>query len=179
MSQTVSKHIELRDIKKEEYPVFLELIKKTYSVAYNYLWEDNGEWVLQTRYGLENVAAELQALDSNYYFVLYDTQIIGMMRLLWNSKMEDTYKGSSMMLQRIYLDSDHQGEGIGKKLLDWVENKARENNYNMVWLEAMDSQERALQFYISNGYTKGSHCKLPYNLMKPEYKGFYKMFKVL
>ena len=55
-------------------------------------------------------------------------------------------------MHRIYLSQESQGTGIAQQLLKWIEQKSRENGIEYIWLEAMDTKERAIQFYKKSGF---------------------------
>ena len=51
-------------------------------------------------------------------------------------------------------------KGIAKELLDWLDNLAKEKNYDLIWLKAMDTQEQALRFYKKRGFVIANKTSL-------------------
>jgi ribosomal protein S18 acetylase RimI-like enzyme len=76
-----------------------------------------------------------------------------------------------MELERIYLNKEATGKGIGKRLVDLTLETAQENNKDLVWLKAMDTSDEPIAFYEKMGFSiKGTHC-LKHRLMKEELRG--------
>lgn len=53
-------------------------------------------------------------------------------------------------LKRMY--SKYARQGIGKNVLDYLENKARALSYCEIWLETRKLNREACAFYLKNGY---------------------------
>lgn len=53
-------------------------------------------------------------------------------------------------LKRMY--SKYNRQGIGKKLLSFLEEKAKTIGYKEVWLETRKLNQEACSFYLKNGY---------------------------
>lgn len=63
-----------------------------------------------------------------------------------------------MELERIYVLQGFQGNNIGKKLLYFTINQAKQKKLDYVWLGVWDKNLRAIAFYKRNGFEiSGSH----------------------
>lgn len=80
-------------------------------------------------------------------------------------------------LHRIYLHPKTQGNGLGKKLLSWLEKEAKQKGYKIIWLDAMDEQPQAFQFYKKRGYKYHSHTFLPFELLYDEVRKMSQIYK--
>ena len=58
--------------------------------------------------------------------------------------------------------SDFQWQGIGEMLLDEIAGYARENGYDEVRLEVIDTNPRARQLYARKGYQAVHTDRFPY-----------------
>jgi GNAT superfamily N-acetyltransferase len=67
---------------------------------------------------------EISPFNSSYYFVQYQSQTIGILKLIENIPLAEFKNRKSAKLDRIYLDPEFHGQGIGKTLLDWTERLA-------------------------------------------------------
>lgn len=72
-----------------------------------------------------------------------DQTIIGVCRLQFNSKEES-------QIRYMAVADSHQGKGIGKKLVKYMENRAKQQGIQTMILHA---RENALPFYKKCGYT--------------------------
>jgi len=58
-------------------------------------------------------------------------------------------------LKRMF--SKYYRKGIGEKVLNYLENKAKELEYKEIWLETRKLNQEACAFYLKNGYKKISN----------------------
>lgn len=89
----------------------------------------------------------------------YSPTLAGFAMIAINSS-EDCLKSweKPLELQRIYVDSAHQGAGVARKLEAYVTQWAREEGYKSVWLGVWENNHRAKAFYAKCGYEKiGTH----------------------
>lgn len=173
----VSENISLKKIFSSDLEALSKLMKEIYPPAYSHFWSDNGDWYVNEQYSKTNILKELLEEKSNYYFVLFNEEIIGNFRIIWDEKLEGLSQEKQIKLHRLYLHQNTQGKGIGKKLLTWLEYEAKQKNYQVIWLDAMNAQEQAFQFYKKLGYNYHSHVFLPFNLMHVEVRKMCQVFK--
>jgi len=64
-------------------------------------------------------------------------------------------------LKRMYVEPGSRGHGLGRRILDALEQEARELGYVAVVLETGDKQPEALGLYVSSGYER-IPCYEPY-----------------
>ena len=74
------------------------------------------------------------------------------LELFGMKKLNGLSATKQVKLHRLYLHPKIHGNGIGKELLSWLEEKAKKNNYSTIWLDAMNEQPQAFQFYKKRGF---------------------------
>ncbi|PHO00494.1 GNAT family N-acetyltransferase, partial [Rhodobacteraceae bacterium 4F10] len=116
---------------------------------------------------------------TSYYFILYKEEIVGVFRILWDRKLPGLENRKSLKLHRIYLHKNTQGKGVGKQLLAWLEEEARKKQYELIWLDTMDEQPQAFEFYKKLGYQYHSHCFLDFELLFDEVRKMSQVCKIL
>ena len=173
----VSSNISLQAIKETDSDILISLMKKVYPKAYAHFWKDDGSWYVSTQYSKSNILKELSKEKSDYYLVLFNNEIIGNFRVVWDEKLVGIPTEKQLKLHRIYLDSKLQGQGIGKTLLSWLESTAKEKKYQTIWLDAMNHQTQAFEFYKKLGYQYHSHCFLDFTLLKDEVRKMSQLYK--
>jgi len=55
-------------------------------------------------------------------------------------------------INNIALKNNYRKKGMGKKLLDYIINYGKENNFSRITLEVRESNEGALKLYYKNGF---------------------------
>lgn len=83
------------------------------------------------------------------YFVIEDDkgEIIGGIGYDKFEPMKDTAE-----LQKLYLKDSAKGSGIGYELIDFIEDKMREDGYKVSYLETHDNLQAAIHIYEKKGY---------------------------
>ena len=84
----------------------------------------------------ENSSVHIMALDEK-------EECIGVSRLQFNTPQE-------AQVRFMGVRDDQQGKGVGKKLMQYLEEKAKEKGAEKIVLQA---RENAVPFYLSIGYT--------------------------
>ncbi|MDG1040560.1 MAG: GNAT family N-acetyltransferase [Polaribacter sp.] len=175
----VSPEISLKEIGFKDISKLQKLMFEIYPPVYAHLWPDDGEMYLKKIYAEENIKKELKEQNSNYYFILNKTIEVGILRVLTNEPIEKLKKEYAIKLQRIYLNPSIQRKGFGEKIIRWIETTFCKKEHSYLWLEAMDSQEKAIQFYSKMGFKVAGSFKLESDLMFERFRGMVRMIKPL
>ena len=174
---TVTEEIALRAIKTEDSAILLNLMHRIYKPVYERLWLDDGSWYVNETYSKANIERELDDERSHYYFVLRESDIIGILRVVPGEGIPG-FEGSDVVkLHRIYLDPQIIGKGIGQTLITWVEEKFCRQPNSVMWLEVMDTEVRAIKFYEKLGFETVGKKTLGFAMMRSELRGMYTMIK--
>ncbi|WP_228455108.1 GNAT family N-acetyltransferase [Polaribacter haliotis] len=132
---------------------------------------------MNSQYSKENILKELSVDNADYYFILFKDEVVGNFRIVWDEKLANLSEEKQVKLHRIYLHPKTQGNGIGKELLSWLEEKAKEKGYKIIWLDAMNEQPQAFQFYEKLGYQYHSHTFLPFELLHDKVRKMSQVYK--
>jgi GNAT superfamily N-acetyltransferase len=177
---SISENIELVDIKIEDQSQLLELLEQIYPPAYKHLWaNEDCSFYLNKFYSPENLKLELSDPNAFYYFVIYNSEDVGIFRFILNKVFDDFPENKATYLNRIYLGKEAQGKGVAQQLFNWAEQKVKENGNSIIWLKAMDTQKQALRFYEKQGYNYGSKTSLDFQLLHEKLRGMHTMYKLL
>ncbi|MCG1035098.1 GNAT family N-acetyltransferase [Polaribacter sargassicola] len=175
----LSDNLQLKSILSSESSTLFKLMEEVYPLAYSHFWKDKGVWYVNSQYSKENILKELSVKNADYYFIVFNNEIVGNFRIIWDEKLEGISEKKQVKLHRIYLHKKTQGNGIGKKILLWLENKSKEKGYKIIWLDAMDEQPQAFNFYKKQGYKYHSHTFLPFDLLYDKVRKMSQIFKIL
>jgi hypothetical protein len=103
---------------------------------------------------------DLAIHNSFYYFVQYQSQTIGILKLIENIPLAEFKNRKSAKLDRIYLDPEFHRHR--KTLLDWTEKRLAASGHSLLWLEAIDTQKKAVLFY-ENELPNLWHLQIEFN----------------
>lgn len=113
--------------------------------------DDEARWARET---LTPHFTGLQAgvADGRQYFVWYQENsiegIVGLHRYIWGPS-------ENVWLAWFAITPQHQRKGWGSRLLAWIEQRAREQDYKKMFIETYDHPifDKARSFYAARGYT--------------------------
>lgn len=175
----ITEDIQLQPISLEDQSELYDLMKRIYPPAYQHYWQDGGNWYVNDLYTLKNVQKELEEKDTDYYFVIFKNQIIGIFRIVYQVDPYNQKDESFVKLHRLYLDQTIQNKGIGRHLMNWLIDQVKKEGYPKLWLDAMEMQPQALHFYKKLGFQITDKVSLDFPLLINKYRGMYKMIKYL
>lgn len=176
----ISDNIHLKALANKDHSKLLSLLKRIYPPAYKHLWRNEDcSFYFNKFYSEENLKIELSNANAAYYFVYHNSNRVGIIRFVHHTPFEDFPKIKSTYLNRIYLGEEAQGKGVAQQLFNWTENCAKQNGCNLIWLKVMDTQKQALRFYEKQGYKLGEPTNLDFELIHPNLRGMYTMYKLI
>ncbi|CAO3621486.1 unnamed protein product [Mucor hiemalis] len=149
-------------------------------VTYAQLLCDLGRKTFDDTFGSHNDPANMEAcLDANYSKEIQQKELedplwytimafdnndtpVGLAQLKQTAEGEQVYPfigdTDAIELNKIYVDKDCIGSGVGKLLLDHCIEKAKELNKKTLWLGVWEFNPRAIKFYEKQGfYRVGEH----------------------
>ncbi len=175
----ITENLYLKEITNSDTTFLFLLMQEVYPLAYSHFWNDKGDWYINSQYTKENILKELSQENADYYFVVYNDEIIGNFRIIWDEKLKGLHYKKQVKLHRVYLHKKVQGKGIGKQLISWLTEIAIKKEYEIIWLDAMNQKTQAFDFYQNLGYQYFSHWFLPYKNLKEGYSKMSQLYKKL
>ena len=176
---TVTKNIQLQPILEQNIQLLYQLMCKIYPPAYHHFWKDQGAWYVNYIYTKENVIDDLKTPNTNFYFIVFKSEIVGVFRVIHGETLKGFEEKKAIKLQRLYLHQNVQGKGIGKKLMRYLIEKSTNEGFDILWLDAMNSHTQAFNFYKNQGFKYHSHIFLPFELMHDQHRKMSQIYKIL
>ncbi|SRR6266536_39652 len=171
--------IEIKRIGVDDAALLSDVAICAYSDHYLHLWHDEGKWYIEKSFSVESLLHELGDANAWFYIIYYNKEAVGFLKLNIDAQLFNEENLHSLELERIYLRKKASGKGIGKYVLNLIMEIAKEKNKKLIWLKVMDSSTAAIQFYKKMGFEICGTYHLPFEKMKPEYRGMYVMKKLL
>ena len=160
MSQHLTQNIRIRKATIADTALIVKLGKQTQLETF---LKDNKPEVIEAyideTFNFEIIEKELADENSTYYITEKEDIAHGVLRTIGYVKIrrdnfeENKLAGeNSIELQRIYIIKSEKGNGYGKIQLEFCENIAKSEGYNMIWLGVWEKNHFAMEFYKRNGY---------------------------
>lgn len=132
---------------------------KTFEQSYQHLnTKSNFDWYIQKAFTSQQLLSEIQNKKSFFYFIMNWNIIIGYLKLNIDDSQTEKYCKECLEIERIYLEANYKRKGIGRKILTFAAEKAKELTKNKVWLGVWDQNPDAILFYKKQGFVeRGSH----------------------
>lgn len=153
------------------------LCLRIYPQYYTYLWDDAGAWYMNYVYSESKLQAELLDENVHYYFAEVNGEAIGYLKLNPHKNLNGEPNGFE--IERIYMLNEVRGLGIGKQLMTFAFDFARQLQKGYVWLHVMDSSPNSIAFYQKLGFKAVGETWLPFERMLPGYRRMWQMRKEL
>lgn len=109
-------------------------------------------------YNSEQLKQEITDPNSEFYFAVYQNDIAGYIKLNFGKEQAEFKDDNSMEIARVYVSASHQNKQIGKAMLEFAIDIARQKKLDYVWLGAWEQNTNAIRFYQRHGFVPiGSH----------------------
>nr|WP_304219511.1 GNAT family N-acetyltransferase [Fredinandcohnia onubensis] len=142
---------DLRKLQEVSYETFNETFKDQNS-------PENMNAYLERAFNLPQLEKEVINSSSEFYFVYFNNEIAGYLKLNINDAQSEEMGDESLEIERIYIKNKFQKHGLGKYLLNKSMEIAMERNKNKIWLGVWEKNENAIAFYKKMGFVQtGAH----------------------
>ena len=109
-------------------------------------------------FSVQKIEAGIEKPNNIFWIAFANRLPVGYAKLKLNSKSEFVESKDVCQLQKIYVLKDFLSKKIGLGLQDALLKKAKELNFQKVWLSVLGSNERAINFYKKAGFEEiGNH----------------------
>lgn len=152
MDPSFSPGIAIRRATPEDCFLLSRLGQKAYRQHFTYLWTPEGlDQFFQLAYTPNFFRTVL--LDDNAIVWLAEKNNQGVGYLMYyRSRRLPGEVAAGGYINRIYLIKEANGLGLGSQLMTFALEQARHDHKAYVWLESMQSSERAITFYQKHGF---------------------------
>lgn len=153
----------LETVTQETIETYINVGKKSYEEHYLHLWEnEDPSPYINSSFSRKVVENELADVNVANYLVKMGDAAVGIVKIIIDHPLDELSEKDSLLAQKIYLLQAYSGMGIGKKVLQLIEDHARGLGKKVVWLDTMQ-KGGPIKFYLKNGFKikKESEIKLP------------------
>ena len=143
----------LRKCTVDDFDVLRELSIWTYYETFAYLNNpEDMQAYLDEAFEINKLWNELCNPNSTFFFLYFNDTLAGYLKLNEAPSQTDINDFDSLEIERIYVVSKFQGEGLGRYLMEQAIAIATERKKKYVWLGVWEKNERAIRFYKKNRF---------------------------
>lgn len=149
----------LKKCSTEDLELLRELSIRTYYETFaRYNTPENMAAYLEDAFHPDKLRRELSTPGSSFFLLYANGRPAGYIKLNEAPAQTDINDSESLEIERLYVSSEFQGQGLGKYLMGKALSMAAEQRKKYVWLGVWENNERAKRFYANNGFYRiGQH----------------------
>ncbi|WP_428741507.1 GNAT family N-acetyltransferase [Tenacibaculum sp.] len=107
---------------------------------------------LENSFSTKRLRAELNDLNSHFYFAEIDNQVCGYLKINIGKAQTEIQNENALEIERIYVLKEFQGMKVGQVLFEKATKIAKEKHVDFIWLGVWENNHKAIQFYRKNGF---------------------------
>lgn len=146
-------HVNLERVQESDLEELQRIGRRTFKETFEAEdLESDMEKYLNEKFNESQLKLELRNQDSIFYFARLNKEVIGYLKVNLGQAQTEHLLKESMEIERIYVDSNYYGKGVGKVLFDKAIELAEEKKTQRVWLGVWEENPRAIRFYSKHGF---------------------------
>ena len=151
--------IDIRLAKKEDASFIALLGRTTFTETFGHFFRDQQDLIdyYNRTFSVQKIEDGIEKADNVFWIAFANRLPVGYAKLKLNSHSDFVESQDVCQLQKIYVLKDFLSMKIGFGLQDALLKKAKELNFNHVWLSVLHSNERAINFYKNSGFENVGH----------------------
>ena len=147
-------NIKTRIVSIEDAPIIAFLARITFDETFGHLFRDRQDLLdyFENTFSVDKIETSISKSNNIFWIAYVDKLPVGYAKLKLNSTSQFIISKNVCQLQKIYVLKDFLSLKIGHKLQGIQLQKAKELGFKHIWLSVLNSNERAINFYIKNGF---------------------------
>jgi ribosomal protein S18 acetylase RimI-like enzyme len=149
------KNIKIKRVSSSDLTLLQNIGRQTFSETFSENnTEENMKKYLEEGFSVEKLTAELNNLDSEFFFASLENNVIGYLKINHGQSQTELKDERAMEIERIYVLKDFHGKNIGQLLYQKAIDIASVKKADYVWLGVWEENPRAINFYKKNGFVE-------------------------
>ena len=149
----------IRKCTVDDLKTLLEISYETFVDAFQSMnVKETMDKYVEEAFNMEKLEEELGNKDSRFFFLYADDELAGYLKINEAPAQTDVNDSHSIEVERIYVKKEFKGKGLGRQLMNYAIQLAKEMKKNYVWLGVWEKNIDAITFYKKLGfYEVGRH----------------------
>ncbi|MEY3195368.1 MAG: hypothetical protein RIQ78_1465 [Bacteroidota bacterium] len=145
--------MEIRSATTADLESLRNFAEQTFRLAYE---ADNDpvpfEEYCSKAFTLEQFQSEMQHPFSAFWLGWKDNQLVAYLKLNYDNHPELLMTSHSVQVERLYIEPTWQNQGLGALALHFVQEQAKKNGVEWIWLSVWKKNPSAVRFYQRCGF---------------------------
>lgn len=130
-----------------------QLAEKTFRDTYTeFNTPENMETHVAKNFSSEAISSDLKSPQNQYFIIEFETETVAFAKLVKDHSTKGLENKKVVEIERFYVDKNLHGQQLGRKLMDFCTNWAKENGFETIWLGVWENNQNAMQFYKKMGF---------------------------
>jgi len=145
---------EIKIAQAQDAPIIALLARVTFAETFGELFEDKNDLAqyLDHTFAVAKIEKGL-GKPNNLFAIAYVNGLpVGYGKLKYESPSEFVDFPHLAQLQKLYVLQDFLAQKVGSQLQAFLFEMAKENGVEKIWLSVLDSNKRAIRFYLKHGF---------------------------
>ncbi|TYP98091.1 ribosomal protein S18 acetylase RimI-like enzyme [Tenacibaculum adriaticum] len=153
--------MKIREATFEDAEVISLLARVTFDETFGHLFKDRQDLLdyFDRTFSVQKLRNSIASKNNKFWLAFVNELPVGYAKLKVHSLSEFILQKERVsQLQKIYVLKDFLSKKIGFQLQETLLSKAKELNSKIIWLSVLHTNERAINFYLKNGFSSvGKH----------------------
>jgi ribosomal protein S18 acetylase RimI-like enzyme len=149
-----------------------ELIKvgiDTLKDHFSHIWTVEGmNCYAESQFNIPKLEVEIKDKNTKYFLIVVEEKTTGLLKLKKNQVLPTPNFESGLELEKIYFLKNFVNMGLGKIMLDFAINQAKNLNEKNVWLSVLKTNTGAKRFYEKYGFQVVGELEWSTDTVKPD-----------
>jgi ribosomal protein S18 acetylase RimI-like enzyme len=143
----------IQSVQRDELPALARIAGKTFRQTFASSNDPKDfEAYLSKAFAQEQLSIELNDHETSFSFAKVDGKIVGYLKTNRGGAQTEKVEGQTLEIERIYVDADVQGSGVGKALFEHALEEAQTIGSDAIWLGVWEENPKAIEFYARQGF---------------------------
>jgi diamine N-acetyltransferase len=159
---------------------FIALLARiTFTETFGYLFKDPQDLLdyYDQTFSVSKIRSSIQKENNIFWISFYDGLPVGYAKLKKYSKSQFVDSENISQLQKIYILKDFISKKIGLQLQNEMIQEAIELGKDSIWLSVLESNQRAISFYLKNEFIQVGRHTFDIGKEHFEFLAMYKQLK--
>lgn len=144
----------IKPVNKDQLKQLHEVVKETFLQSFGHRNKPPDIQIYtDQKLSFGAIQAEFNTYGSEFYFAKIKDELIGYLKLNCKDAQTELKEEEGLEIERIYLHSNYQNQGLGKTLLKFSIERAIELKKEYIWLGVWSENKDAIRFYQRHGFT--------------------------